>query len=66
MLRHVEDRARGLGSRGLWLQVNKRNTGAIGFYRAAGFEVVREAVFEIGGGFVMDDYVIAKAVESLA
>jgi ribosomal protein S18 acetylase RimI-like enzyme len=62
MLRHVEDRARGLRSRGIWLQVNKKNATAIGFYRSAGFEVVREAVFEIGGGFVMDDYVMAKRV----
>lgn len=60
MLAHVEGRSRELGRRVLWLQVNKQNTGAIGFYRAAGFEVVREAVFEIGGGFVMDDYVMAK------
>ena len=60
MLRHVEDRARGLGSRGLWLQVNKKNAATIAFYRSAGFKVVREAVFEIGGGFVMDDYVMAK------
>ena len=62
MLGHVESRARELGCRSLWLQVNKRNTGAVGFYTAAGFEVVREAVFEIGGGFVMDDYVMAKRV----
>ncbi len=62
MLRHVEDRARGLGSRGLRLQVNKKNATAIEFYRAAGFEVVREAVFDIGGGFVMDDYLMAKQV----
>lgn len=62
MLRHVDRRARVLGSSTLWLQVNKRNTGAIGFYRAAGFEVIREAVFDIGGGFVMDDYVMAKQV----
>jgi ribosomal protein S18 acetylase RimI-like enzyme len=62
MLRHVEDRARELGSGRLWLQVNKNNTAAIGFYRSAGFEVVREAVFEIGGGFVMDDYVMAMAL----
>ena len=62
MLGHVESRARELDSRALWLQVNKRNTGAIGFYRAAGFKVVREAVFEIGGGFVMDDYVMAKTI----
>jgi ribosomal protein S18 acetylase RimI-like enzyme len=62
MLGRVEDRARGLGSRVLWLQVNKKNAGAIAFYRAAGFEVVREAVFDIGGGFVMDDNVMAKPV----
>jgi ribosomal protein S18 acetylase RimI-like enzyme len=62
MLGHIEGRARELGRRLLWLQVNKRNTGAIGFYRAAGFEVIRDAVFGIGGGFVMDDYVMAKGV----
>ena len=60
MLGHVEARARELKRRLLWLQVNKRNTGAVAFYTAAGFEVVREAVFEIGGGFVMDDYVMAN------
>ena len=62
MLRHVEARARELGRRALWLQVNKKNAAAIGFYRTTGFEVIREAVFEIGGGFVMDDYVMAKQV----
>jgi len=60
MLDHVERRARDLGRGVLWLQVNKRNTGAIGFYEAAGFTTVREAVFDIGAGFVMDDYVMAK------
>jgi ribosomal protein S18 acetylase RimI-like enzyme len=59
---HVEGQASDLGRRSIWLQVNKRNHGAIGFYRSAGFEVVREAVFEIGGGFVMDDYLMAKRV----
>jgi len=60
MLRHVEDRARGLGSRGLWLQVHKKNAATIAFYRSVGFDVIREAVFEIGGGFLMDDYVMGK------
>ena len=59
MLGHIESRASELGREIIWLQVNKENTGAIEFYRAAGFEVVREAVFDIGGGFVMDDYVMA-------
>jgi ribosomal protein S18 acetylase RimI-like enzyme len=60
MLGHVEKRARELGRYTLVLQVNKRNAGAIAFYRQAGFEVLREAVFDIGAGFVMDDYVMAK------
>jgi ribosomal protein S18 acetylase RimI-like enzyme len=62
MLGQIEQRARDHGRHLLWLQVNKRNTGAIAFYRAAGFGVVREAVFEIGGGFVMDDYVMVKGL----
>ena len=62
MLGHVEQRARALGRHSLWLQVNKKNAGAIAFYRSAGFEVVREAVFEIGDGFVMDDYLMVKQV----
>ena len=62
MLGHVEAQARAHGRRLLFLQVNKRNTSAIGFYRAMGFQVVREAVFDIGGGFVMDDYIMEKAV----
>ena len=44
----------------LFLQVNKQNTGAIGFYAAAGFTIARGAVFDIGSGFVMDDYVMEK------
>ena len=62
MLGHVEAQAREHGRRLLFLQVNKRNTSAIGFYRAMGFQVVREAVFDIGGGFVMDDYIMEKPV----
>jgi ribosomal protein S18 acetylase RimI-like enzyme len=42
------------------LNVNKRNAQAIRAYERNGF-VVREAVVvDIGGGFVMDDYVMAK------
>ena len=62
MLGHIEQRARDLSRHSLWLQVNKKNAGAIAFYRAAGFRIVREAVFDIGGGFVMDDYLMAKRV----
>ena len=45
------------GARVLQLQVNKRNA-AKKFYEKLGFTVIKEAVFEIGNGFVMDDYVM--------
>lgn len=62
LLGYVEKQARELGRHTLTLQVNKQNSGAIAFYRQTGFEVVREAVFDIGAGFAMDDYVMAKTV----
>ena len=48
----------------LVLNVNKNNDRAISAYVRNGF-VVREAVVvDIGGGFVMDDYIMAKRLES--
>lgn len=60
LLAHVEDRARALGLHTLWLQVNRHNASAIGFYEHAGFRIEAEAQFDIGGGFVMDDYLMEK------
>lgn len=62
MLRHVEEQARVRGRSTLVLQTNKRNADAIAFYRKAGFTVREEAVFDIGNGFVMDDYVMEKVL----
>lgn len=39
------------------LTVNKFNTGSILFYERIGFKKVDEAVFDIGNGYVMDDFV---------
>ena len=61
-LRHVFASAAKLGARAVWMQVNKANHRAIGAYKKAGFQIVEEAVFEIGNGFVMDDYLMEKAV----
>ena len=63
MLRHVERHAASLANHEIVLQVNKHNAAAIAFYRAAGFTVREAAVFDIGGGFVMDDYVMAKRLD---
>lgn len=44
------------------LNVNKRNEASIAFYRHCGFAVREEVVIDIGNGFVMDDYVMAKPI----
>jgi ribosomal protein S18 acetylase RimI-like enzyme len=60
LLQHLEEQGRQRGFAAVILAVNKRNDKAVAAYRKNGF-AVREAVTnEIGGGFVMDDYVMAK------
>ena len=62
LMRHVEGQARSRGSTRLYLQVNKNNTSAIEFYLRNGFAVSQAARFDIGRGFIMDDYVMSKAI----
>jgi len=56
----VEDWARRQQVHRLWLQVNRGNTQAIAAYEKYGFRIVESRVFELGGGFVMDDYVMER------
>lgn len=65
LLRHVEQEARALGCHRIYLQVNKNNASAIGAYRKYGFEIFDSVVFDIGGGFVMDDHLMAKSLAPL-
>jgi len=60
LLQHVEREVRAGAGRRLILSVNKRNTRAIAAYQQNGFRIVESVVTDIGGGFVMDDYVMAK------
>jgi diamine N-acetyltransferase len=60
LLQHVERKVRAGGARRLVLFVNKRNARAIKAYQRNGFAVVESIVTDIDGGFVMDDYVMAK------
>ena len=54
--------ARARGCSRLVLAVNKGNRGAIDAYLKHGFRVDAAVVKDIGGGFVMDDYVMVKNV----
>ncbi len=45
---------------GKWSTVNKYNDRSINAYKRMGFAVVEEAVVDIGGGFIMDDYKMVK------
>lgn len=60
LLQHVERDVRAAGGRQLILAVNKNNTKAISAYRRNGFVIGESVVTDIGGGFVMDDYVMVK------
>lgn len=48
--------------RAIWLTVNKGNASSIAVYKHWGFETVDTQVADIGGGFVMDDYIMERAV----
>lgn len=58
----VEAEARREGLPAIRLTVNKGNRHAIEVYRHFGFETVDAVVADIGGGFVMDDYIMVKAL----
>jgi GNAT superfamily N-acetyltransferase len=60
LLQHASRAASQLGARRLILAVNKRNAQAIAAYQRNGFAVAGSVVTDIGGGFVMDDFIMAK------
>jgi ribosomal protein S18 acetylase RimI-like enzyme len=62
LIRQVMNDAGAAGAATLILNVNKRNAQAIRAYERHGF-AIREAVKnDIGNGFVMDDYVMARSI----
>lgn len=42
----------------IYLNVNKYNTDSISFYERNGFMKIDEGVFDIGNGYVMDDFIL--------
>jgi ribosomal protein S18 acetylase RimI-like enzyme len=62
MLHHLEQLARARGFPKVVLGVNKANSQAITAYEKNGFLIRESICTEIGGGFVMDDYIMEKSV----
>lgn len=58
----IEGLARRRGLSLLWLTVNKGNP-SVQAYERLGFRIAAELVMDIGGGFVMDDYRMEKALQ---
>lgn len=58
----LEELCRERGYRSIWLTVNRFNSHTIAVYRQKGFQTVRAQAADIGGGFVMDDYVMEKTL----
>ena len=63
MLRRAETIAREHGCNRLTLTVNKRNASSIAVYLHEGFVNSGSIVFEIGNGFVMDDFIMEKKIK---
>lgn len=62
MLSFIEEMAGDGKYKSLYLTVNRHNDHAIAVYRKKGFGIAGEQVTDIGNGFVMDDYIMEKAL----
>jgi GNAT superfamily N-acetyltransferase len=63
LLEQAKAWTRKAGRTRLTLQVNRHNSLALSAYRKYGFVTTEARVFDIGGGFVMDDYLMELKLE---
>lgn len=56
----INKRALELSCNTISLTVNKYNTNSIKAYEKMGFIKIKDAIFDIGEGYIMDDYVMKK------
>lgn len=64
LLRHVEEEALRRGLSKVVLGVNRRNEKALRAYLRNGYVIREPLKTEIGGGFVMDDWIMEKQLQS--
>ena len=58
----IERQAVDNGYNKIYLTCNKYNRHSLDVYAKKGFEIIESVVTDIGSGFVMDDYVLAKKI----
>ncbi len=63
LIHHVSAIARAAAKPTLVLTVNRRNLQAIESYLRSGFVIRESADFDIGNGFVMEDYVMTRRLD---
>ncbi|WP_353777620.1 GNAT family N-acetyltransferase [Winogradskyella sp. 3972H.M.0a.05] len=61
-LEFINNRALELECDAIELTVNKYNSKTIGAYHKMGFETVEDVIFDIGSGYIMDDYRMRKSL----
>ena len=63
MLNEILSFAKDRGAGRIWLSCNKHNVISLAAYRKLGFDIISDVVTDIGGGFVMDDFVLEKKLD---
>jgi GNAT superfamily N-acetyltransferase len=62
LIEHVNAVAARAGCAELTLNVNRGNSGAVRAYEACGFTIRSRGDFPIGGGFVMEDFIMVRTL----
>ena len=62
LLNHAKELAKQNQKKSVYLNVNKYNSDSIAFYERNGFVKIDEGIFDIGNGFVMDDFIMGLGI----
>lgn len=62
VFRFLERLSQERGYSAIWLTCNRHNDNSLGVYRHLGFATIDTQETEIGGGFIMDDYIMEHKI----
>lgn len=63
LISRAKEIAQNNNKRLIYLNVNKKNLSSISFYKSTGFKKVAEGIFDIGNGYVMDDFIFELKIK---